>query len=204
MTQRLCAEEEAQPQIDLLDESLSLTDLARSLHADQWQQHESTSGSDPVTAVAAMQSQQGPLMQLMQTLAASDSSLLSGVSSGLSVPVTVQSDSVQDEQGLDLGGAEGTAAPTEMQTKDAEADAMLQHAIQSGTSGPDETVSNDVQPASAQTTAVHTENARAQSAQMGKHRLDATQPDTAQPAMAQPNAAQSDMAQSDTPQSNAA
>ena len=200
MTQRLCAEEEAQPQIDLLDESLSLTDLARSLHADQWQQHESTSGSDPAAAVAAMQSQQGPLMQLMQTLAASDSSLLNGVSSGLSVPVSVQSDSAQDEQGLDSGGAEGTADLAEVQTKGAEADAMLQHATQRETSGPDETVSSNVQPASAQTTAVHTENAGAESAQMGQHQLDATQPDTAQPAVAQSNAPQSDMAQSNAAQ----
>ena len=147
-----------------------------------------------------MQSQHGPLMQLMQTLAASHSSLLGRVSSGLSVPISVQSDIVQDEQALDSGGAEGTTALTDVQTEDAEADAMLQHATQSDTLGPDETVSRDVQPASAQTTAVHIENARAQSAHMAEHQVDATQPDTAQPDTAQPNAAQSDMAQSNAAQ----
>ena len=70
--------EDAEATVNLLDESLSLTDLARSLHAEQWRQHESAAAVKSTTAAAALQSQQGPLVQLMQTITGQDNSALTG------------------------------------------------------------------------------------------------------------------------------
>lgn len=117
-------EEETQPEIDLLDESLSLTDLARSLHSSQWQDPASGSSSTPAveassqdtaTAVAAMQQSHGPLMQLMHTIAGQSIPLLSAPGANLADSNLADSNVADSDLGVTKTGSgyEGPAsAPT--------------------------------------------------------------------------------------------